>query len=249
MSKQTRIHATFSTLTGIAAVVAGICLIFACIGIWGSGEFTREGVTVAFTPISVPVYLCLVLVLAGWGLDVFWPVPRRKVLSSHPMMALNRDRAKADLETCEPELTLAIRAQQKIQKRWAFFAGIVTALCAIVFLSYAVNPAHYSTDNVTGSVKQAVFVLLPCLAAAFAAALAAGHFVLLSAEKEIALLKTVGKKVAEPLTAVPKFYLPVVQGAILAAAIALIAYGAISGGTTDVLAKAVNICTECVGLG
>ncbi|MBQ8580085.1 MAG: thioredoxin [Oscillospiraceae bacterium] len=29
----------------------------------------------------------------------------------------------------------------------------------------------------------------------------------------------------------------------------MIAYGAAAGGTADVLTKAVNICTECVGLG
>lgn len=37
-------------------------------------------------------------------------------------------------------------------------------------------------------------------------------------------------------------------GALCAAVVALV-YGFIAGGTADVLAKAVNICTECVGLG
>lgn len=39
------------------------------------------------------------------------------------------------------------------------------------------------------------------------------------------------------------------RAAILAAAAALIAWGACNGGMRDVLAKAVNICTECIGLG
>lgn len=32
-------------------------------------------------------------------------------------------------------------------------------------------------------------------------------------------------------------------------AIALIAIGVLNGGARDVLVKAVNICTECIGLG
>ena len=37
--------------------------------------------------------------------------------------------------------------------------------------------------------------------------------------------------------------------ALLAAAVALIALGVWNGGAADVLAKAVRICSECIGLG
>ena len=40
-----------------------------------------------------------------------------------------------------------------------------------------------------------------------------------------------------------------VRYAFLAFGIAIMVYGFLSGGTVDVLTKAVNICTECVGLG
>lgn len=36
---------------------------------------------------------------------------------------------------------------------------------------------------------------------------------------------------------------------LLAAAILMIVLGAINGGALDVLAKAVRICSECIGLG
>ena len=46
-------------------VLAGICLMVACISIYRSGDepFSREAVAAAFAPISIPVYLCLAMVL------------------------------------------------------------------------------------------------------------------------------------------------------------------------------------------
>jgi len=39
------------------------------------------------------------------------------------------------------------------------------------------------------------------------------------------------------------------RAALYAAAVALLAAGILNGGLNDVLVKAVNICTECIGLG
>ncbi|MBQ8339534.1 MAG: thioredoxin [Clostridia bacterium] len=37
--------------------------------------------------------------------------------------------------------------------------------------------------------------------------------------------------------------------ALLVVAVVLIAFGILHGGMADVLGKAINICTECIGLG
>lgn len=39
------------------------------------------------------------------------------------------------------------------------------------------------------------------------------------------------------------------RGAVIALAVLLIALGIANGGLWDVLVKAINICTECIGLG
>lgn len=251
MSKRNLIHTVLSVATGIAAVAAGLCLIVACIGIWGSGEgvFSREAVSSAFSPICVPVYLCLVLVLAGWAANIFLPVEEEKTVTRHPLMQLHRARMLADLSSCEDSVKAQILAQRSVARRWRCFAAGVCTVAALAFLSYAVNPSHYSAEDVTGSVRQAVIVLLPCAAAAFAASLAANILILRAADAERALLKQAPKKQAAPASETKAAWLPMVQTVIAVLAAAMIAYGAISGGTTDVLAKAVNICTECVGLG
>ena len=42
---------------------------------------------------------------------------------------------------------------------------------------------------------------------------------------------------------------PVLRWVILAVAVVFLIWGYCIGGTADVLTKAINICTECVGLG
>ncbi|MBR6784589.1 MAG: thioredoxin [Clostridia bacterium] len=42
---------------------------------------------------------------------------------------------------------------------------------------------------------------------------------------------------------------PALRFSVLLIALVLLIYGYILGGTADVLTKAVNICTECIGLG
>lgn len=41
----------------------------------------------------------------------------------------------------------------------------------------------------------------------------------------------------------------IIWAVLVAAAIVLIVFGVINGGARDVLAKAVKICSECIGLG
>ena len=47
----------------------------------------------------------------------------------------------------------------------------------------------------------------------------------------------------------PSKYLAAARLVLLGAAVALVVLGVINGGAHDVLVKAVNICTECIGLG
>ncbi len=52
-----------------------------------------------------------------------------------------------------------------------------------------------------------------------------------------------------PAAAKPARHLAAVRLVLLGAAAALVVLGAMNGGARDVLVKAVNICTECIGLG
>ena len=67
---------------------------------------------------------------------------------------------------------------------------------------------------------------------------------------ETQLLKTApaAAKIAPP-PAKPRQEKNLLRSAVLAAALVLLLCGFFTGGAADVLTKAANICTECIGLG
>ena len=67
-------------------------------------------------------------------------------------------------------------------------------------------------------------------------------------EREIALLKGVSGNKAPEAAPKPSRVL-YVRIALYALAVVMIVLGINNGGMRDVLIKAINICTECIGLG
>ena len=73
----------------------------------------------------------------------------------------------------------------------------------------------------------------------------------LSLRRELELVKLVPRAVSKSPVQLSNTNRKLLYGrlAVLAVALTAIIGGFIAGGTADVLAKAVAICTECVGLG
>lgn len=233
-------------------IVAGICLMVACVGIYRSGDepFSREAVAAAFSPISVPVYLCLAMVLAGFVLKLIFPDPAKKPAAiKQPAVTLKRLQSRADLERCEESLKteiLALRQRRKQQKR---ICALVLAVCTLVFMVYALNGSHFHQSEINASMIRAMYILLPCLNVSFAACIWFVNTRRKGILKEIDLLKQCPKMDAPQEESTKPCHCAKVRCALLLAAAALALFGFFSGGTADVLTKAVNICTECIGLG
>lgn len=240
----------FGMILSCVIIVAGICLMVACVGIYRSGDepFSREAVAAAFVPIAIPVYLCLVMVAAGFVLKLIFPAPAEKIIPAKQLsVMLNRLSARADLENCENQLKAAVSAERQRRKTQRMVCAAVLAASALVFLIYALDGSHFHSSEINSSMIRAMWVLLPCLAVAFAACVVTVSLRKKSILREIELLKQCPKLTAPQgnvVTAPCK-----IRYALLIAAIALAVFGFCSGGTADVLTKAVNICTECIGLG
>ena len=250
------IHRIYGIVLSISILCAALCLMGACLGIYdsGSGEFSREAVAAAFSPIALPVYLCLVLVLLGFPLNWFLPRETGKLKAGKNLsIPLQRLHAKTDLTACPAALQQAVAHQQKSRRFHRTIALALLALTGIVFMAYVLTGDRFLLPDITTSMKQAMLVLIPCLAATFAYSIFAHYHGEKSMAKEIELLKQAAKVAsaqAEPKAVVEtKMNMDTLRAAIVLVAVAVLLFGYFTGGTADVLTKAINICTECVGLG
>lgn len=260
--KTQHIHRLFGILLSIVIVIAGICLIVACVDIYRSGDqpFSREAVAKAFKPIAIPVYLCLILTIIGFIWELISPISFKKAKSDKPYrLILDRLQESRDMSQCDTTIREAISTEHRKRKQLSIISTAIICIASVIFLIYACNSNNFDNTDINGSMIKAMWVLVPCMAAAFAC----GLFCIINNEKslkaEIDLIKQV--PVSSKTRSAKEGSLEskntdnsarntmIIRVVVLAAAVALIMFGYFADGTVDVLTKAINICTECIGLG
>lgn len=246
-------HLIYGVMQSIVLLIAGICLIAACVGIYQSGGepiYSREKVTEAFSPIAVPVYLCLVLIVGGFLMEISCPRETKKV-KTEKNDALTLRRLHGKLDTPLPDSVLT---QQRSRKLHRIITLVLLLAGSVVFLVYALNGDHFHKSQINESMIHAMYWLIPCMTIPFGYAVFTAYFCRRSIRKEIELMKQATAGIQSGKTAIVpakdrKKLLLAVRIAVLVIGIGLLVYGYWAGGTADVETKAVNICTECVGLG
>ena len=236
----------------ISLFVAGICLMAACVGIYRSGDkpFSREAVAAAFGPIAIPVFLCIGLILLSFLMEALVPSPAEKKNLRQTRMLLKRFQERTDLSLCDEELrrqVLSLRADRKMFDR---IGWTVLVISSILFLTYGTNSGNFHSTQINDSMIRAMYWLVPCSVVPFGYGIFAAYRNLGSMKTELELLKSAPKesKIAPPKR-VENQKLVYLRAAVLIIALVCLVGGFFAGGTADVLTKAVNICTECVGLG
>ena len=244
-----RLRRIYGLILSAALVLAGICLMVQCVSIYRSGDqpFSREAVAAHFSPIAIPVYTALALSAGGFLLELFLPDSREKRKNSRQdHMLLARLQAKKDFSGCSENIRGEILAQKKRRRRLNLFSALIFILCSAAFLCYGMDPENFHQTEINASMIRAMWVLAPCSIAALAWGLWAEGRKARSVAAEIDLWK---QAPAGSVAMDAKDRTGLIPWIILFAALALLILGACTGGTQDVLTKAVNICTECVGLG
>jgi len=239
-------------ICGIAVSVllgaAGICLIAACAGIYFSGEgFSRQAVAQAFRPIAWAIWLCLGGIVAAFAVRLWLPQSEKSKPEKQLGTILKQLRA-----TREPDEAQRSAADSLVKAR-KVLQGITLGLLAagsLVFLVYALNGSHFHDQNINGSVIRAMWWLLPCMGLPFLWAVIAAYSCRRCLEREIKILREAPRAAAPlPAQTKPQRNAGWARWVILAVGIGILVFGYLTGGTLDVLTKAINICTECVGLG
>lgn len=249
-----RIHRIYNILLSAVIVIAGICLISGCLSIYYSGDqpYSREAVAEVFSKICIPIYLCLLMTLGGFIWEFISPVSCKKTKPEiNRKHILERLTLKKDLTGLDESVINAIKKEQKLRKTHSVIRTLLIMISGTVFLVYALNPDNFHKSEINASMIKAMYLLIPCLAVSFAYSVFTAYFSDKSLQRETELIKNapsaesvlVNEKNASPKK------LNILRIILLVLGIAVLLYGFLSGGVADVLTKAVNICTECIGLG
>lgn len=251
-----RFRTLFQFLFSVSILAAGICLMAACLTIYHSGDqpFSREAVATAFAAIDIPVYLCIAMAAAGLILEVIFPRPAQKTRPSRQTgLILRRYQEQTVLTLCQESLRTAVLSHRRERKVRNQIGLAVTILCGAIFLSYGMNPHNFHRSQINESMIHAMYWFVPCCLIPFVYGIYLHSYTRKSMEAELRLLKSAPKESRIPLPSptVSKdgHGWVLLRNAIFVLGIVILLYGYVSGGTADVLTKAVNICTECVGLG
>ena len=146
------------------------------------------------------------------------------------------------------DLPEAARAEEALRRKIWYGTGVFVAVCAGLSLVFLLNRDNFTSWDLEMVMGRMLIHTLPWIVAAFGAVLAASFFCRRSMEREINLLKGISGTKAPEAAAKPS-RMGHVRIALYAVAMVLIVLGIHNGGMRDVLIKAINICTECIGLG
>ena len=145
--------------------------------------------------------------------------------------------------------TPAMRAEEVKRAIVTVLIGIGCVICAALTLRLLLEKGRFDSTDLEMVVPKLVGDVLPFTALALAFLMTGAQLRHVSMKKEIALSKDAPKRDAEPVKPAKSAVRNIARAVLLAAAAALIVAGICNGGMFDVLVKAINICTECIGLG
>ena len=158
-------------------------------------------------------------------------------------------RAKRKPIIAGPVLTGDIQAEEnkRVKRRWLTI--VVLSVAFVSFLLYSLNPGNF-TEDINHSVIRGFTMMVICLIAPLGVALVTVNRNNASMLAEAELRRQVqAKETLPPVSTDKHLPLQITRFAVLLIAITLVVVGLTGKGTMDVLTKAINICTECIGLG
>lgn len=228
----------------------------------GEQIFTREVLNARLLPSIILFCIWIAAVVAGFVLSVVLPASEK--IKHKPTAEQTYARLKRRIPQGEGEAYAKNLLQVKKTERTRLIAWIVCAVVCVaaggLTLVYVFDPKHFATTQFNNDMLNMAKWVLPCVGVSFACCIAAALVERMSAQRALPYVKNMiamgGKPAPREVDsftlAMEKHEAKMILGARIAVAVlgvALLIWGICNGGANDVFIKAINICTECIGLG
>lgn len=254
-SKYGRIIAIATT---VSIILLGIIFITCTAHLFATGDeqpYTRERVGDYLIFIAIPSFISLVCILAGIIYNALTGY-KEKVNTPRTDSELLDSFTKRYALDSFPEETrsLALRERdRRLTLNW--LASDFSFLMFIGIILYFKFVTVFTIENLTANLLLAFAGILPLGLCAVAIHIPKAYMIENSCKRELRILKESIKEYGAPPIIQPENkatrvdFTVYVKCAILLAAVVFLVIGILNGGISDVLAKGVKICTECIGLG
>lgn len=273
MTRSEKIRLCYGIFLGVFTAVLGFLFIFEAAELYASGVteisdtgmYSRAAVRERFLRILPAVILYILSVIAGAVLFECLPAGAAK-RRSDPFAVFLRLKGRVPRAFGGEYGGLYARFARRERIRLCVKL-VCAAFCVLAAVMSAVrlwDVSSYAGKDLTGEVLSMLRGILPWVGAAFAAVLLVTAFEWVYGRRMLPAVKSLlvaGRGLPfEPSPLVRaqeraeaalsrRSVVWAVRGALLAAAVVLIAVGAANGEARIMLIKAINICTECIGLG
>ncbi len=253
-------------LSVLTAVVAALFIMQVCRIYFGVGSYTRALVISYLKQIAVPFWLWIAVIFIGFVLWEVLPPEGKQKYGQDVRYSLYRLKKKLPVKA-EGDLLQDAAAVAKYDKILKIIWAICAAACVIFAaagLTYLLNFDNFPAQNLIPEMVNAVINVFPFVICAFALCIGASIYSGYSAKKQLPHLKrlaALGKAESPEYNKVERVYYKAVaavqsdaftwtmRAIIFVIGVILVILGVSNGGAGDVLGKAINICTECIGLG
>ena len=242
----------FLIIVSILTILMGIVFIIQILRIYYGNDktFTRE-ICGEFLLQMLPIIILWIISIIGTYIYFNIKTNPKKEFAK----LTNAYKLKNLEEICpyaEEEYEL-VNKEKKNRKNVMIINIVIVSICSIMSLGYLLNVKHFDpSGNLMEQAGKMAVHLSPWVVIAFGSMIFTTIYEEISSKKSIEYLKSIIKNNGKKETVKQesnKKAINIARGIILGLAIVLIVVGIFDGGVEDVLQKATNICTECIGLG
>lgn len=245
-------------------VFAVITIIVGCLFVWQVLDlyFSRRGLTEIFTRqivserlklLTVPVIIWAVTAVGGFVLHCFTVETKTnvKIDGVYILNNLKKRMPSGEKQGLEVEYAFVKKEERKI-KYIKLACALYIAAVVIYGIVYFLIPNNFTElGNATKEIIRMVKYVFPFVVIGFILCSIAAVYESVSAKKQLVAVKKliVNEKNKNEVVKSNEKILLVVRITLLVVGVGLIVTGIFNGSMHDVFVKAINICTECIGLG
>ncbi len=253
-----------SVVTSVCIAATGIMLIACCAHLYYTGgdqPYSRERAADYLALVLVPGLITLSWIVLGIVYNIVNGIGTDTRVKNSSEYILDNMAKRSDINSFDPSVRNAILGERKNRAIIKSIFLSLSVACYILCVVCIVFFNDYTVENLNRDVIGAFKSALPIGVLGVLMSIPSLILTESSAKKELELIKEgkknavalEGERSAEPTADVNgelgETATLVIKTVIFVAACVFILLGILNGGMADVLAKAVKICTECIGLG